>query len=282
MSVLSVPVEKLRAGQEYQRGLESHRVAKILESISQNGYWPWSAIVVNQDLKIIDGQHRVEAAKQIKLKEVPVCMVMCKNEKEEAGLFSKLNSFNTRLRPADFWHARFLIGHPVALLIYRLNNDPSALCFNKVAVKGHGAPSRLPVSSFLNILIGVLFDCFDFWTLRADEGYCRRIVSLDYCIVLSKINKFFGWFFDSFGNDPVKNRLAYTGDSLRVAVELYRRILKTGAFQDSRSSSHTKMRTFFFPPEWKRVGHSGRLNMFIVHWNENRRKYKVKYGEEEE
>lgn len=281
IAIQNYPVDGIKIGRSYQRALENSRLANIVKSISQQGFWPWEAIVVNQDYYVIDGQHRAEAAKKLNIQQIPVSVVKCENEKEEAALFEKLNSFNTRLSPIEFWHARYLVGHPYAKLIYALNEDKNSLVFNRIALKGHDTKTKFSVGQIITILNVVLFGNEEHWTLQNDDKYSKLVVSMKYAEALEKTNDFFHWFFSVFGDNSLKNPQAYKAKTSFSIVALYSRIAKTGIFKSASAavklSAVSKMQNFVFTQDWDRIGDAARLNMLINHWNSKRTKYRVEY-----
>lgn len=280
------PIGQLKIGRPYQRGIETTRLAKIYQSIVKHGFIPAYPVIVNQDFFVIDGQHRVRAAEQAGIKEVPVCVVSCDTIQKETALFVEFNSFNPRLSPIVLWYARYMAENPLAQLIHILNENEKSLFRNKVAEKGHASKSRFSIAEMLVIIAGAVFDSVQHWDQARDKFWCQQINKLALDAILQKINHFARWFFDCYGENKQYGILAYTDKGLRALVHFYVRLRRTGIFEEGifYKEAVKKMKKFQFPPQWKTFSHAARMAVLVDYWNRKRRDYRIEFlpGEKEE
>ena len=283
--IKNFPVSALKVGRPYQRSIDLSRMNNILFSIQKHGYLNSFVITTNQDFFIIDGQHRKLAAEKAGIESVPVSVMHCEDLQEEAELFNLLNSFNTKLKPLDAWHARYLVGHPIAKAVYLLNENEKSLVCERIALKGHDSEEyKLRIGDITLILNCCVLNLAKTWTYDADRGLCDRLSKKTDEEVLSECNQFFSWFFSCFGSDKKSNPIPYSRASMRPIVFFFLRLKRIGFFQLGRSQQTDaikKMNSFVFTSDWQRVGDEARLNMLVSHWNKGRTKNKLTYSESE-
>ena len=82
---------------EGNRVVNQNHVNKIKESLQEHGYLEAYPIIVNENLQIIDGQHRFEACKQLGL---PIYFVVQKNANED--LLIDLNILQKKWTTKDY------------------------------------------------------------------------------------------------------------------------------------------------------------------------------------
>jgi len=70
-SVELIPVESLHSIEEF----DNQRVELLKQEILDLGYWTVPTIVTKDTGLVLDGQHRLEVAKQLKLKKIPAVLV---------------------------------------------------------------------------------------------------------------------------------------------------------------------------------------------------------------
>lgn len=90
-----VPVKKLFIDKKYQRSSETKPSRENIVKIKANFSWAlFGALVVfrsNDKYAVVDGQHRVEAAKILKLDELPCVIVDNQDIKAQAQSFVGIN-----------------------------------------------------------------------------------------------------------------------------------------------------------------------------------------------
>ena len=85
------------------RGINSKNLNQLIDSIKQHNHLPLHPIIVNTEMFVIDGQHRLEAAKKL---NVPVHYIIS-GETEEKALYNHLISVNVNQKKwslEDFFH----------------------------------------------------------------------------------------------------------------------------------------------------------------------------------
>lgn len=261
-------IDNLNFNTEYQRMIESARLKKIIESIKIYGYWPFEVVILNEKHEVIDGQHRAKAAKMTGVESIPVCVVTFPNKKLEAQFFSDKNNYNTNLKPVDFWHARYLSGHPVAQLIYRFESDKSCNLHQRIAVKGSETKkTKFTINEILS-MVCVITDLSKIaWRKDIDTMLTSKILNMGYDVSVNKINKLTGWLDSCFGSKGV-GALAYSHETLRSILRLYM-IFSNKGIAD-KSDTIKKMRTFIFTAELKKMSHQGRVYSMIAHYNKGK------------
>lgn len=124
-SMYYVNVHELSYEDEYQRILMPSHVTKLVNTFDINAFQP---ITINcrewdgNKLIVVDGQHRVEAVKQIgniDISWVPAQIVHLSKEKE-VELFYKINITKKNLDAVDRFYPEVLQGHPDSVFIYNM------------------------------------------------------------------------------------------------------------------------------------------------------------------
>jgi hypothetical protein len=119
-----LPVERLIVDARFQRDAGSRRSRKHVERIAVNFRWSrFQAILVAQadhGWSIIDGQHRVAAAKMCGFDLVPAVVIAQADLCEQAQSFVWANRDRLTVSPQAAYHAQFAAGEPEAVVIDRL------------------------------------------------------------------------------------------------------------------------------------------------------------------
>jgi hypothetical protein len=123
--IRSIPLSKLYADPEVQRGMDPRKVAKIADNMSEAALG--TVTVSRRDsgmYHIADGQHRCAAARQVFGDDYTMtCRVFNSlTVQEEAGLFRLLNN-TTRPQAVDAFRIRVVEGDPVAVAVSRIVED---------------------------------------------------------------------------------------------------------------------------------------------------------------
>lgn len=120
-----LPVAKLSVDHRYQRTLESERSQRLIARIAERFHWTaFQAVLATKrpggGWLIIDGQHRVEAARLCGEAEVPAVVVDASTMAEQASAFVQSNMDRVTVNPFALHRARVAGGDPTALAIDRL------------------------------------------------------------------------------------------------------------------------------------------------------------------
>jgi hypothetical protein len=279
-TMLSVSSLKDGIGASYQRSIGRDRVENIKKSIKKNGFWPWSPVIIGVNGKIIDGQHRVVAASELGIDKIPVCISGSENEIQEAQLFNDVNSFNTRLKPLEKFNAMHLSLDPIALLVYRLNNDEASLLKDKIQVKGSdNNRTRISIPAICNIIMRCAFGSATDHKGDKENLFRERIKNAEYVDIRGSVNVFMQWFYSLYGDDKPSNPIPYSERSIDAISNFYLKLERTGLFKEKNGhkTALAKMASFKFSTDWGNVSRAGRVNLLISHWNRNRKTNLIDY-----
>jgi hypothetical protein len=119
-----LPVDRCAVDERYQRSLNSDRSMALVERIAAGFKWScFQAVLAVKDGErwlILDGQHRVEAARRRKIKEVPAVVVSAGSIAEQAAAFVRANLDRVAVNAFALHHARLVAGEERAALIDRI------------------------------------------------------------------------------------------------------------------------------------------------------------------
>lgn len=118
---LDIPKHDLLVDDSYQRDCVDPKIARLTKD------WSWIAcgalIVADRDglFYVIDGQHRLMAArKRSDIKSLPCMVFSAKSIVEEAGAFNRANSNRKPLTGVERFKALVMSRDPIALFVQRL------------------------------------------------------------------------------------------------------------------------------------------------------------------
>lgn len=104
-----LPVADLAVDPSYQRSVETRRSQAAIEGIAEHFRWAlFGTVTVTKGLVgylIIDGQHRVEAARRRKIVSVPCIAIGTASVREQAMAFVDANRRRLTVGPFAIYHA---------------------------------------------------------------------------------------------------------------------------------------------------------------------------------
>lgn len=115
----TIPVSEIKIDAGYQRRLRE----KVNRMVANWDYNLCDVVLVsyrNNKFYVIDGQHRVAAAKRVGAEFLPCQIVEGLSREEEATRFVALNSATSPLSQYDTWKANLLCGDPVDTEVKRI------------------------------------------------------------------------------------------------------------------------------------------------------------------
>lgn len=115
----TIPVSEIKIDAGYQRRLRE----KVNRMVANWDYNLCDVVLVsyrNDKFYVIDGQHRVAAAKRVGAEFLPCQIVEGLSREEEAARFVALNSATSPLSQYDTWKANLLCGDPVDTEVKRI------------------------------------------------------------------------------------------------------------------------------------------------------------------
>jgi len=118
-----LPVEDIMVG-AYQRLIRPQWVNAIVRSFDPALFEPIHvALREDNNYYVVDGQHRLEAAKALKMAKVAVILHLDMKEKNEASLFVSLQERRLGLSQVSRYHAGLIAKDPVSLRIQSVLNQ---------------------------------------------------------------------------------------------------------------------------------------------------------------
>jgi hypothetical protein len=116
-----LPVDHLWVDSSYQRAIDGERSQRLIAAIAVNFRWSsFQAILAvkhGDGWRIIDGQHRVAAARQRGIPDVPAVVVANLSVAEQAAAFVEANRGRIPINPFALYRARLAAEDTVAVAI---------------------------------------------------------------------------------------------------------------------------------------------------------------------
>ena len=113
----------------YQRAIDSPASQRLIKEMASAWDWGLCSVLTVSDrgdegLFVVDGQHRLEAAKiRGDVSHLPCITAKLATREDEAKLFVKVNTARKTVTPLDRFNARCVAGDEHALHIQRLVHD---------------------------------------------------------------------------------------------------------------------------------------------------------------
>jgi hypothetical protein len=122
-----LPVGGLKVDPKYQRDTGSRRSRNLIDKIAGSFRWSRFGVVMavrstesDSVWHVVDGQHRVEVARALKLPTVPVLVLPHATLAEAAADFVAINRDRVAVTPLHIHHAQLAAGEPEAQAIARV------------------------------------------------------------------------------------------------------------------------------------------------------------------
>lgn len=119
-----VPIDELSIDPSYQRSIENRASQKLIREIAQRWHWGLCQPLVvsarddGASLFVIDGQHRLEAARlRGDIQALPCVLVECDGAEEEAASFVQLNQNRRPLTALELFRAAIASGQEEAIAV---------------------------------------------------------------------------------------------------------------------------------------------------------------------
>ena len=210
----------------FQRRLQIGRLKHISKKIQKFGFL-MIPIIVDENYKMVDGQHRVIVAYLLGFKQVPVVVYNFKNQMEKAKFFSTMSiPEGGPIAVMDRVNAKKLAGDPYESMIYKLVvTDKLSLFRNKVSFKDQPNPnSKISLPSFMKITNWIGLGIRRGWETSYDgylQGTVGKLGSAGYMDVRDKLNEFATWTFSWAGSTRASRSLLYRDKILCGFLDFY-------------------------------------------------------------
>lgn len=147
-----LPVARLVVDERYQRSLDSRRSQKLIDHIVEGFSWSaFQAVVVaeqGENWTVIDGQHRVEAARRRGESHVPAVIIEALSVAQQAAIFVSANLNRVAVNPIALHHAALAAGDPEAQRIKQLCDEAGILVPRKpIPAKRLGKAETLSIGA---------------------------------------------------------------------------------------------------------------------------------------
>jgi len=267
-----VALDRLKVGTQWQRNLDARRVNKLARRMDEmGGFLDAFPILVTEDYRIIDGQHRLAAANKNKYRLVPIIRITLNsgNIKTAARFFCTINDWNSSLQPIDNWHARYVADHPVAKTLYQLNEDSSCMLGGRIRIRGNAKSQTFTIADTLHMLNIALFNSPERWTKQSDDSFTRKIETLNYNEILPAINNFCDFFFGAVGHSRHKGNKHFFRYEGSKAIAKFYLLAKEQGHLDSKGYSlvGSRLASFRDLDAFDIASGDGKLFLLVQHYN---------------
>ena len=182
------------------RELDERHVRRLIKSISSNNLLAVNPIVVTNDLKVIDGQHRLEAARVL---GVPIFYITGNITRKD---ISRLNSNQKNWSMMDYVNFYTIEGHKEFIELSRLFNR-----FDKISMSAQLALASSTTSRRTQELKQGIIDIDDIDT------------AIEVCEICYALNKEYGYEFVFDSRFPIALKLALMTENFKLE-NLYEKI----------------------------------------------------------
>lgn len=273
-----MPIESLQFNRHYQRATEVARKEKVKQGILTCGHFlPEKSITVNQDNEVVDGQHRLLAAKELGMSHIPVSKYYFEDKDKEANFFIYINGFDERLKSVDYWYAMFLAGDPLAETLYRLESDHRSVLKDKIVIKGKKTEkTKIPASYILEIVgVAIGNTSGGNWKKVDHHLWLKKLSATSFDDILLYSNTFITWYESIFG-DKKTIPWAYYSDAFRAIQYLY--ILLSRKGWAHKKDTIAKMKSFKLDATFMAAPLAGKKYQLIDHFNKSRKNQRLPYN----
>jgi len=279
--ILDYPIDTLieKNLPAFQRDLQVDRLIKIAKKILEFGFLI-IPIVLDETLRMIDGQHRVTVAKVMGLKTVPVVVYKFKTAKDKPKLFAKI-SMPEGGAPAilDRMNSRKIAGYPYETMIHRLIMlDDASKFYDRVIWKGtSNNKSKITLPVFIKMFNWIGLGVRRSWQSSYDEMYQHMVSEINeekYIELRGNMNRFATWLFAFVGDDRSANKDFYKDKIIVGIMDFYLYMIDDAKTENElktmRNRSIQRFRSDFNPVNVLRYDHAGVLAYLLEKYNKSK------------
>jgi len=261
----------------FQREIKAGRTKNIIMKMLVYGYDPANPVIIGEDGKLIDGQHRTLAAAALEIKEIPAIIARFKSPQEKAKYFvAKSRPEGGAMAIGDRIRAELSSGDIYAKYVYKLGRDDSTCIFHdKVGLKGVPSPKgKISPVAFLKIFNWIALDHRRRWEQQSVHILETKIRESSYQEIKERMNDFGIWFFSWVSPN---DNLVYRDKNILGILDFYLMMLKQpGSSLDSlKRASIRKLQTFDFKNCLKMEATSIPGNL-LSYYNGKKKRYRMK------
>lgn len=153
-----LPIARLVVDHTYQRTVESLRSQRLIANITASFRWSlFQAAVVTAagggQYAVIDGQHRIEAAKRRNIDEIPAVVIETADAAEAARAFVAANRDRVNINPLQIHHALLAAGDEWARRVKRVCDRAGVAVLKTTVPVGNMKPGEtLAIGTIGNLI----------------------------------------------------------------------------------------------------------------------------------
>jgi len=268
----------------FQRDLQLRRLIKIARKIIRFDFL-FIPIILDEALKMIDGQHRVTVAYLLGMKTVPVAVYRFRRPSDKPDLFSEI-SMPEGGPPAilDRMNSRKIAKYPYESTIHRIITDDACVFYDKVVWKGSKGKEKITLPTFIKIFNWIGLGVRRGWQSENDGMLQHRTGGMteeDYIELRERLNVFGIWFFSWAGDDRSANPDLYKEKIIVGFMDFYLHMIKTSSSKTDLNSMMKRSKQKFLTFNPANVAHydyEGVLGYLLKEFNSNKPKHtRLKY-----
>lgn len=259
---------------KYNRPIAETAMKDILKSIRSYGYHPSQVIELNDRMQVIDGQHRVTAARIAGIKTLPVVVLKFRDLEDEAKFCHIRNMLQKKPTAKEQWLQKRYANDFAAMLMYHLVKDPASELYRSIellkpSVKLNSAKkiSAAKVGHAFNLAVlnvNVANKTVNFNRLN------EKIKETSYAEIRKELNTIFGLFYGAFGGKK-EAPVAYRDHIFRPFLSFVKLLKDKGVLYTNLKGIINKMKTFPMTASLLELTQAEVTNRFKKHYNSGRK-----------
>lgn len=142
-ALMWIPVKSLHINDVYQRSISTGRGQSVIREIVASFRWPLFGVLMVTQRKeggywVIDGQHRMNAAKHAGIDKVPCMLIVGLDTRDQAKIFTGINARRVNMSVQALHHAKVAAGEEDAVALQEacIEADVVILPYPKAAGQG--------------------------------------------------------------------------------------------------------------------------------------------------
>jgi len=211
---------------KFQRDIQLPRLKKIARKIFKFGFI-LIPIIVDENYKMVDGQHRAIVAYKMGFTHIPVVVYSFKTSTDKADFFSEMSKpEGGAIAVLDRVNAAHQSKYPYESLLYMLaEKDPSSSFCDKVSLKGvKNRNKKIPLPAFIKMVNWIVFGVRRPWQQSIDaplQDLAKDMGKKEYANALARMNDFASWLFGWAGSTRDSRPLLYKDKIICGMLDFY-------------------------------------------------------------
>ena len=261
----------------FQREIKAGRVKKIRAKMKVYGYDPANPVVLGEDGKLIDGQHRTLSAASLDITHIPAIIARFRSPRAKAEYFvTKSRPEGGAMATVDRLRAELSSGNIYAKYIYKLCRDDSTSIFHgRVGLKGVPSPkSKMSPVVFLKIFNWIGLNHRRGWEQQSSHSAETKIRELSYQEIKDRMNDFGFWFFSWVSTN---DKLVYRDKIITGILDFYLMMIRQADSNlDSLKKASIKKLQLFDFKDCLKMERSSIPSNLLSFYNGKKKRYRMK------